>query len=89
MPGVDEKSLEVTLQDDVLSLAGYPAEETPAGFEPIHLGVRSAVFRRAFTLMADIDRAEIKAKVRDGVLTITLPKSKELQPRRIRVEAGR
>jgi HSP20 family molecular chaperone IbpA len=87
MPGVDEAHLEVTLDHDVLTLTGAQAEAAPEGYELVAGEYSSGVYERAFRISNEIDRAGIKASIRNGVLEVVLPKSKEAQPRRIPVVA--
>ncbi|MBU1693940.1 MAG: Hsp20/alpha crystallin family protein [Verrucomicrobia bacterium] len=86
MPGVDEKHVDVTLEDDVLTLTGSQQVQEPEGHELLHRGHWPGVFRRSFTLTTEVDREKIKARIRHGVLEVVLPKAKETQPKRIKVE---
>lgn len=88
MPGVDEKHVEVDLENRVLTITGYQTPETFEGLEPVAAEYRVGNYRRSFTLSEDVDTEGITARVKDGVLRIRLPKAKELQPRKIQVEAG-
>jgi len=88
MPGVDEKHVDVTLENDVLTLTGYQQVEDPSGYDPVYWGFRPGVFRRSFTLSTAVDRAGIKARIRNGVLQVNLPKAEEAQPKKIRVETA-
>lgn len=88
VPGVDDKTVEISLENDVLTIKGHTTADTREGFQPLHRGFCPCEYQRAFTLGADVDRAKIKAQVRNGVLTITLPKAAEAQPRKIAVESA-
>jgi len=88
MPGVDSKHIDVMLENRALTLTGYQDVEEPEDFELRHRGYYPGLFRRTFTLTTDIDRENIKAKISNGILELTLPKSAEAQPHRISVEAG-
>ncbi|WP_445000360.1 Hsp20/alpha crystallin family protein [Halomonas mongoliensis] len=88
-PGLGAEDLEVSLQDNVLTVAGR--REAPAGDEARTRFRQERFhgdFRRAVALPEglDIDRAE--ARFRDGVCEIVLPKRDELKPRRIEVQAA-
>lgn len=85
MPGVDEKHIEVSLEDDVLTLAGEQLIAEPQGYERIYRSRRPGLFRRSFTLHSEIDRTKINARVKQGVLSLVLPKSKKAQPKKIAV----
>ena len=88
MPGVSEKGVEVQLDRNLLTLRGRPAEGRPAGGEWLYREHRQGTYERSFTLSDEIDRSAVKATVKNGVLTLELPKVKEVRPRRIEVHAG-
>lgn len=89
MPGVDEKHVDVDLEQRVLTISGTSAEaETFEGYALAAQGYRPGDYRRSFTLSNDVDVDGITARIKDGVLRIRLPKAKELQPRKIQVECG-
>lgn len=85
MPGVQPKDLDVTLENDVLTLTGTASPvEAPEG-EWVHRGFHPGVFRRTFVLTADVNREGIVARLSQGVLEVELPKAVEAQPRKIPV----
>jgi HSP20 family protein len=86
LPGVKAADLEVTLEDNVLVIRGAPhAEAKPRG-EVLLQEFAAGEFYRAFQLPADYDTARIQAALKQGVLTLRLPKSERLKPRRIEVK---
>jgi HSP20 family molecular chaperone IbpA len=88
MPGVDENSVDITLEQDVLTINGYVEPVYPEGYNLAHAEYQVGDFVRAFTLSDQIDRDGIEAAVRDGVLRLHLPKVTEAKTRRIAVKAG-
>ena len=88
MPGVADKGLEVTLENNVLSLVGRTEWTGPEDREALHREFGPAEYRRTFTLTEDIDREKIAARVKAGQVRITLPKAAKAQPRRIAVESA-
>ncbi len=84
MPGVNKDGLEVLLEGNELTIVGRRATQAPEG-EPIYRECKPADFRRAFELDPAINTTKIDAKVDQGVLTLTLPKSEQVKPRRIAV----
>lgn len=90
MPGVDESSVEVELDDDVLRLEGRVALKEYEGLSPLYTEYNIGHYRRHFTLRdANVfDREHISARMVDGVLQIELPKAAKAKPRRIPVTAG-
>ncbi len=83
VPGVERKDLDIQLESDVLRIEGRinPAKYT--GLEALYTEYNVGHFRRSFTLSGKIDREQIGAQLEDGVLTVTLKKSKDAIPRRI------
>jgi len=84
MPGVNKDGLEITLENNELTITGRRASEVVSA-EPIFLERSTAHFRRVFELDPAIDTGRINAKVNQGVLTLTLPKSEQVKPRKITV----
>ncbi len=88
MPGVDESTVRVMLEDNVLSINGTVEPVQPEGYELAFSEYRVGDFERAFTLSDQIDRDGIEATVRDGVLRLHLPKITEARRRTITIKAG-
>ncbi len=59
--------------------------EMPEGMEAIYADVRSTRYRRSFTLSSELSTEEINASLKDGVLTVNIPKRAEVRPRKIDV----
>jgi len=87
MPGVDEKSVEVTLDDSVLTIAGRTHDAAPAGYRRVYAEFERGDFQRSFVLSDRADAAGIQATVKDGVVRVTVPKARPAQ-RKIPVVAG-
>lgn len=88
MPGVDETSLDITLEDNVLTINGYVEPMQPEGYSLAYAEYRVGDYERAFTLSDQIDRDGIEAVVKDGVLRLHLPKITEARMRKIDIKAG-
>jgi len=93
LPGVDPKSVEITLDNGVLSLAGERRENvrTDANGETASVlqqrnERRLGRFHRRFVLPDTADAEKVKASGRDGVLGISIPKQAKAQPRRISID---
>lgn len=85
MPGVDPASVDVNIENNVLTLAGHARWEAPAGYELVGREYEIGRYRRDFTLSDEVDRSAIKARVSHGVLEITLPKREEVKSRKIQI----
>jgi HSP20 family protein len=86
IPGIDEKDIEIKIEDNTLSLKGERTFEKETKEENYHRIERSyGSFYRAFTLPNSIDPERIQATHENGVLKITMPKRDELQPRKVKI----
>jgi HSP20 family protein len=84
MPGVNKEGLEITLEGNVLTLVGHRSDE-PVKSQAVYRESHLADYRRVFELDPVIDAAKINARVDQGILTLTLPKSERVKPRKIAV----
>ena len=85
MPGVNKAGLELTLEDNELTIVGHRKVEHLAG-SPLFRESHNADFRRVFELDPAIDTGRISARMEQGILTLTLPKSEKVKPRKIKVD---
>lgn len=88
LPGVSRDRLEVQVDGNNLAIEGQAAIDMPEGMESLYADVRTTRFRRSFTLSNELETGNISAEMKDGVLTLRLPKRAELQPRKIDVSVG-
>jgi HSP20 family protein len=91
MPGMDEKAVDISLRDDVLTIkAEKKDEKEEKGADRYFSERRYGMCARSFRLPANVNREAIAANMRNGVLTVTLPKTEPSQPsgRRIEIAAG-
>jgi HSP20 family protein len=85
MPGVSKEGLEITLEGTEITITGRRSPETVAG-APLFRERNTADYRRVFELDPAIDTGKVSAKISQGVLTVTLPKSEQVKPRKITVD---
>lgn len=88
LPGVKAEQLQISVNQGVLTLHGAVSEHGHTGFTLLHREYEPADFHRTLTLPDNVDADAITASTRHGVVTITLPKVKAAQPRRVTVTAG-
>jgi HSP20 family protein len=84
MPGVGKDGLEIMLEGTEITIVGTRQGEVVPG-EALIRESRGADYRRVFELDPAIDASKISAKMDQGVLTLTLPKSEKVKPRKIAV----
>jgi len=87
MPGVVKDGLSVKADRNGLVVEGDASIAMPKGLEAVYAEIRTARYRRSFTLTGELDADGIEASIKDGVLAIRVPKRPELKPRRIEVQA--
>ena len=83
VPGVDEDSLEVRLEDGTLTIQGRVALEDYAKLEPLYTEYNVGNFERSFRINGAIDSDQITARLADGVLQLELPKAERARRRQI------
>jgi HSP20 family molecular chaperone IbpA len=88
MPGVDENSLDITLEKNILSLRGLVEAEQLANYSLAYAEYEVGDYERSFTLSDEIDRDNIEATVKDGVLRVYLPKAGPAKTRKIAVKTA-
>ncbi len=84
MPGVGKEGLEITVENGELVIHGRRTVAEVKG-EPVYRESRNWEYRRAFELDPSIETGRITAKMENGVLRLTLPKSENVKPRKIDV----
>jgi HSP20 family protein len=85
MPGVATNNVDVQIENNVLRVEGKIDHSAYTGIDPVYTEYNVGHYARVFALSDKIDQEAITARVEDGVLTLTLPKSKDALPRRITV----
>jgi HSP20 family molecular chaperone IbpA len=86
MPGVSKDRLNVQADKDALVIEGEMQISMPDGMQALYAEVHSTRYRRSFTLSGELDAEKIEAGLKDGVLTVHIPKRAELRPRKIEVK---
>lgn len=85
VPGVDRKNIDVKLENDELHVEARIDFSNYEGMEPLYTEYNVGHFARSFSLSQHIDQNSIAANLSDGVLTLTLKKVQQAQPRRIKI----
>ncbi|RMF57008.1 MAG: Hsp20/alpha crystallin family protein [Calditrichaeota bacterium] len=88
MPGVDKKSIEVTLEKNILTIKGHTPMVYPEGFTLNYAEYEVGDYERSFTLTETINQDGIEASYDNGVLMLRLPKVDEVKPRTIPIRTS-
>ena len=88
MPGVPSENVSVDLQENVLTLTGIPSLAIPEKEECVLQEFDTGKYFRQFSLSEVIDQTNVKAKLDQGVLRVTLPKIGPAKPRKISITEG-
>lgn len=88
MPGVSKDRLNLRIDGNNLIVEGQVHFELPQGAEALYADVRSSLYRRSFALGGELESGKIEATLKDGVLTVRIPKRSELRPRKIEVQSS-
>lgn len=88
VPGANEKTVDITLEKNVLSITAYVEPTIPSGFEIAYAEYEEGDYQRSFRLSDEIDRDKIEAVVSDGVLRLKLPKAQEARSKKITVKTA-
>ena len=87
LPGLTKQDVNITLENNVLTLAGERSFEKESKGETFHRIERSyGAFSRSFTLPANVKTEKVEALFGDGLLQVTLPKVEESKPRKIEIK---
>lgn len=87
LPGVNKDSIKIEIKDNIMLLHGERKEEKEVKEENYYRFERVfGRFERSFGLPATVDKSKVKAKYKDGVLEISIPKAEEVKPKEVAIE---
>jgi HSP20 family protein len=87
MPGVSKDQLNLRVEGNSLLVEGTIGIAPQEQMTALHAEVRSTLYRRSFVLSHELETGKIEANLKDGQLTVRIPKRAELRPRRIEVQS--
>ena len=85
MPGVGKDAVEVSVDDDILTIDGRIDYSKYEGLQPVYTEYNVGHYTRSFQLSSKIEQGNISAELKDGVMTLVLPKAEKAKPRQIKI----
>jgi len=86
MPGVDRNSIEANVEDDVVTIEGRIDFAKYEGMQPVYTEYNVGHYARSFQISNKIDQSKISAEMKDGVVTLVLPRAEQTKQRKIQVD---
>lgn len=88
IPGADQDSIDITLEKNILTIEAHVVIEKPTDFSLTYAEYGIGDFKRKFTLSNEIDKEKINAVVKDGVLSLKMPKAGPAKAQKIEVKSA-
>ncbi|MCF6251943.1 MAG: Hsp20/alpha crystallin family protein [Methylococcaceae bacterium] len=88
LPGVSKETLDIDVDQDILTIKGKIDLTTAKNMQPTYIDVRANVFERRFTLGDELDSSQIVAKLDQGALKLSIPRLEKHQPKKINIKVA-
>jgi len=87
MPGVAKEHLDVQVEGNTLTVEGEMQFRMAENMKALYADVHSTLYRLSFVLSSELESSRVEANLKDGVLTVRIPKRAEMRPRHIEVQS--
>ncbi|WP_369158209.1 Hsp20/alpha crystallin family protein [Candidatus Thiodiazotropha sp. LNASS1] len=88
LPGVTKEGLDIQVDNETLSIDGKAEIDMPEAMQALYADVRATRYQRSFSLSSELDGDKTEANLKDGVLSLRIPKREQYQPRKIEIRNG-
>ncbi|MES9825279.1 MAG: Hsp20/alpha crystallin family protein [Candidatus Thiodiazotropha endolucinida] len=88
LPGVTKEGLDIQVDNETLSIDGKAEIDMPEAMQALYADVRATRYQRSFSLSSELDGDKAEANLKDGVLSLRIPKREQYQPRKIEIRNG-
>ncbi|MGD9169506.1 MAG: Hsp20/alpha crystallin family protein [Candidatus Thiodiazotropha sp.] len=88
LPGVTKEGLDIQLDKETLSIDGKVQIDMPETMQAVYADVNVTRYQRSFALSSELDGDKVEASLKDGVLSLRIPKREQYQPRKIEIHNG-
>jgi HSP20 family protein len=85
MPGVEKENVDISVENDTLTIQGRIDYSKYEGLQPVYTEYNVGHYVRTFQISSKIEQGQISAELKDGVMKLVLPKAEKAKPRRIKV----
>lgn len=85
VPGISKEDMSIKIQGNYLEINGTRKSDAPDGYNAHRVERGTTSFTRSFTLPAEIDSEKVGASLKNGILTLTLPKTEAAKPKQITI----
>ncbi|MCU7871812.1 MAG: Hsp20/alpha crystallin family protein [Candidatus Thiodiazotropha sp. (ex Lucinoma borealis)] len=85
MPGVSKEGLDIQADNETLTIDGSTEISTPEDMDAVYVDVSATRYQRSFSLSSELDADKAEAMLKDGVLSLRIPKREQFKPRKIEV----
>lgn len=85
VPGMSKDDISIRIQGNYLELSGSRQNDAPEGYRSHRVERPAATFTRSFTIPSDVDADKVEARLKDGLLMLTLPKAEAAKPKQISI----
>ena len=85
VPGIKKEDLNIKIQGNYLEVSGTRKSDAPEGYKTHRVERSASTFTRSFTLPSDVDSEKVEASLKNGILTLSLPKAEDAKPKQVTI----